>query len=92
MGWVKAFAVAAAIGMSGAVAPLTAQELKIGVMAQPSAMDPHFHNLTPNNSMLSHIFERLVETAADGKLKPGLATSWKTIDDTTWEFKLRPDV
>lgn len=92
MGWVKAFAVAAAIGMSGVVAPATAQELKIGVMAQPSAMDPHFHNLTPNNSMLSHIFERLVETGADGKLKPGLATSWKTIDETTWEFKLRPDV
>ena len=23
---------------------------------------------------------------------PGLATSWKMLDDTTWELKLRPDV
>ncbi len=25
-------------------------------------------------------------------LKPGLATSWKPIDDTTWEFKIREGV
>ena len=24
--------------------------------------------------------------------EPALALSWKTVDDTTWEFKLRPDV
>jgi peptide/nickel transport system substrate-binding protein len=68
------------------------QDLKIGLSAEPSAMDPHFHNLTPNNSILSHVFERLVETAPDGKLSPGLAVSWKTVNDTTWEFKLRPNV
>jgi peptide/nickel transport system substrate-binding protein len=28
----------------------------------------------------------------DSKMIPGLATSWKTIDDTTWEFKLRKGV
>jgi peptide/nickel transport system substrate-binding protein len=38
--------------------PVLAQELKIGLAAEPSAMDPHFHNLTPNNAMLSHIFEQ----------------------------------
>lgn len=95
MGLVKAlaFAIAAtATGASLASGVAKAQELKIGLMAQPSAMDPHFHNLTPNNSMLSHIFERLVETAPDGQLKPGLAESWKTISETTWEFKLRPNV
>ncbi|MCA0422208.1 MAG: ABC transporter substrate-binding protein, partial [Proteobacteria bacterium] len=26
------------------------------------------------------------------KIGPGLATSWKVIDDTTWEFKLKPGV
>jgi len=28
----------------------------------------------------------------DGSLTPHLVASWKTINDTTWEFKLRPDV
>ena len=68
------------------------QELKIGLSAEPSAMDPHFHNLTPNNSLLKHIFERLTDHDENQLVKPGLAASWHTIDDSTWEFKLRPGV
>jgi peptide/nickel transport system substrate-binding protein len=77
--------------LAGVVAlapPVMAQELRIGLAAEPSAMDPHFHNLTPNNAMLSHIFERLVETDPQNKLVPGLAESWKAVNDTTWEFRL----
>ncbi|MDF3011770.1 MAG: transporter substrate-binding protein [Burkholderiales bacterium] len=70
----------------------TAQELRLGVAAEPTSMDPHFHNLTPNNSMLSHIFEYLVDQDERQRLQPGLAESWKAIDDTTWEFKLRRNV
>ena len=55
-------------------------------------MDPHFHNLTPNNSLLRHIFDRLVDQDENQLLKPDLALSWRTVDDTTWEFKLRPGV
>ena len=29
---------------------------------------------------------------ADGKLLPMLAVSWRALNDTTWEFKLRPGV
>jgi peptide/nickel transport system substrate-binding protein len=70
----------------------SAQELKIGLSAEPSAMDPHFHNLTPNNSLTKHIFDRLVDQDENQLQKPALAASWKTLDDTTWEFKLRPNV
>ncbi len=39
------------------------------------------------------IWDPLVEReAATGQIKPHLATSWKNINDTTWEFKLRPGV
>ncbi|MBN8920073.1 MAG: ABC transporter substrate-binding protein, partial [Rhizobiales bacterium] len=69
-----------------------AQELKIGLSAEPSAMDPHFHNLTPNNSLLKHIYDRLITQDENQKLTPGLALSWKSVDPTTWEFKLRPNV
>jgi peptide/nickel transport system substrate-binding protein len=75
-------------------APLSvsAKELRMALSSEPSAMDPHFHNLTPNNALTSHVFERLVHFDAKQSLIPGLATSWKTVDDTTWEFKLRTGV
>ena len=69
-----------------------AQDLRIGVASEPTSMDPHFHNLSPNNSMLSHIFESLVDQDERQRLQPGLAESWKPINDTTWEFKLRRNV
>jgi peptide/nickel transport system substrate-binding protein len=69
-----------------------AKPLTIGLASEPTAMDPHFHNLSPNNSLLSHIHEPLVRQDHGQKLIPGLAESWKAIDDTTWEFKLRQGV
>jgi len=70
----------------------SAQELRIGISAELSAMDPHYHNLTPNNMMARHIYEPLVGQDEKQALKPLLAESWKAIDDTTWEFKLRKNV
>jgi peptide/nickel transport system substrate-binding protein len=55
-------------------------------------MDPHFHNLTPNNNIGAHVFETLVAKDAGGRFKPALAESWRAVDDTTWEFKLRKGV
>jgi peptide/nickel transport system substrate-binding protein len=69
-----------------------AQELRVGLAAEPTAMDPHYHNLSPNNSLLAHVFEALVDQDERQRMKPGLAESWKAIDDTTWEFKLRRNV
>jgi peptide/nickel transport system substrate-binding protein len=89
MGWLRSLLVAAVVTVGPAA---LAQELKIGLAAEPSAMDPRFHNLTPNNAMLSHIFERLVETNPQTRLVPGLAESWKTLSDTTWEFRFRKGV
>jgi peptide/nickel transport system substrate-binding protein len=69
-----------------------AQEPVIGLAASVTSVDPHFHNLTPNVSVSSHIFDRLIHQDEKQHLVPGLATEWKAIDDTTWEFKLRQDV
>jgi peptide/nickel transport system substrate-binding protein len=69
-----------------------AADLKIGLAAEPTAMDPHFHNLTPNNQVVGHIFEPLVTAAPDFSLHPGLAESFRPINSTTWEFKLRKNV
>jgi peptide/nickel transport system substrate-binding protein len=90
MGMLKA--VAALILTAGWATAAGAQELKIGLSAEPSAMDPHFHNLTPNNSLLRHIFDRLIDQDENQGLKPDLALSWRAVDDKTWELKLRPGV
>ncbi len=55
-------------------------------------MDPHFHNLGPNNAISRQIFDRLILQDEKQRLMPGLALSWKPIDDLTWEFKLRQGV
>ncbi len=69
-----------------------AQELRIGIGAEATTMDPHFYNLTPNIEVNEHIFDYLVHTDAKSQVKPGLALSWSLVNETTWEFKLRPGV
>jgi peptide/nickel transport system substrate-binding protein len=68
------------------------REVSIGLQAAITSMDPHYHNLSPNNSMMLHVFEPLIKRDDNQKLVPGLATSWKALDDLTWEFKLRKNV
>ena len=68
------------------------REVAIGLQAAITSIDPHYHNLSPNNSLLLHIYEPLVLRDANQKLVPGLATSWRALDDLTWEFKLRKNV
>ncbi|MEO6928780.1 MAG: ABC transporter substrate-binding protein [Casimicrobiaceae bacterium] len=69
-----------------------AANLTIGLATDITSLDPHFHNVTPNNSLGFHIFGFLVERDEKLHLVPGLATEWKAIDPTTWEFKLRKGV
>lgn len=69
-----------------------AEEVRIGYGAAVTSMDPHFHALTPNVAVHQHVFGALVGLDARLGLKPELAESWRAIDETTWEFKLRRNV
>lgn len=89
---VKTIGVVTTLAAAALLAPVDATELKIGLSAPPSAMDPHFHNLTPNSSLLGNMFDRLVHQDPNQALIPGLAESWKAVNETTWEFKLRKGV
>ncbi|MGD8764952.1 MAG: hypothetical protein PVG87_21770, partial [Desulfobacteraceae bacterium] len=40
----------------------SAGEIVIGSKLEPSSIDPHYHNLGPNNAIARHIFDRLVDT------------------------------
>ena len=86
------------LGLLGAVAAVLlagnvgATDLRVGMKLEPSSIDPHYHNLSPNNAFARHIFDRLVQTDDKQRLHPGLALSWEPLNDTTWEFKLRQGV
>lgn len=46
----------------------------------------------PGIYSFSPIFDTLTFIGADGNIQPGLATAWKNIDATTWQFTVRPGV
>ena len=69
-----------------------AADLTIGLATPITSLDPHFHNLTPNNSLARHVFEPLIKTDESQRLQPALAESWKALSDLEWEIKLRKGV
>jgi peptide/nickel transport system substrate-binding protein len=85
---------AAAIGLATllAAAPAVAQDLTLASAAPVTSIDPHYHNLGPNNAMMMHIFDRLVERDGQARPHPSLATSWRVVSERVWEFKLREGV
>jgi peptide/nickel transport system substrate-binding protein len=72
--------------------PVPAADLRIALAADVTSLDPHFVNLQPNNLVAWHIFDALTRVDENARLMPGLAESWKAVDATTWEFKLRRGV
>ena len=86
-GFIARLMVATAL-MAGSAA---AQEISIGYGTAVTSIDPHFHNLASNIKISVHVFDRLVDQDAQQRAVPGLASAWKAIDSTTWEFTLRRD-
>jgi peptide/nickel transport system substrate-binding protein len=69
-----------------------AEDLHIGLRADITSVDPHFHVSGPNSAFASHMFESLVKQDNNQKLIPGLALSWEKQSDLIWEFTLRENV
>ena len=69
-----------------------AADLKIGVASEVTTLDPHFFHLTSNTEIDKLVYSGLVTQDVDLKVIPDLAVSWRTLDDTHWEFKLREGV
>jgi peptide/nickel transport system substrate-binding protein len=57
-----------------------------------NTLDGHQTTTQSDWNAIQLIYEPLVRRDNDLKLGAALATSWKNIDDKTWEFKLRPNV
>jgi peptide/nickel transport system substrate-binding protein len=79
-------------GFASAASMAVNDHLRIGMGADVTSIDPHFANIAPNNAVGWHVFDALANVDADTNLVPALATSWRALDDTTWEFTLRKGV
>jgi peptide/nickel transport system substrate-binding protein len=80
-----------AAGLALAAAPAAAQQaLTVGVAGAFTSMDPHYFNLGPNNVLTSYVFDPLLRFDPQMQPEPSLAESWRSVDEKTWEFKLRP--
>src|SRR5262245_11074105 len=67
-------------------------ELSIAMLESMTSLDPHYQRLRSNLLVMPHIFDPLVSLDSRGRPAPGLATSWRRLDDRSWEFQLRQDV
>jgi len=76
-------------------APAAAQSAKTLVIAQgagPTTLDPLREQSGPLMNIWTLVFDGLTRRDDDGNIEAALATSWRTISDTEWEFKLREGV
>lgn len=79
----------------GAMQLATAQShdvLTISQGADADTLSPLTTAVTPTSNVFNQIFDGLAAHDPNGKLVPALATSWKQIAPTRWEFKLRHGV
>ncbi len=98
MGRMLAIATALALVLPLAIAPETMAQTKDDTVVY--ALQSDVDNWDPPNSVLReaiilgyHVFDHLaVRDLKTRKVVPNLALSWKALDDTTWEVKLRQGV
>src|SRR5262245_44769175 len=85
--------------VAGLVSPAAGQdrartkEVIVGFGAEPRTMLAVTIVDWTTNNMLEHIYDRMLDRDPKTfKPRPMLATEWKIVNDTTWEFKLRKGV
>ena len=75
---------------AGGAAPQGKVVIAQGV--DPTTLDPHWHEETPAYNVLLNVYDTLLFRDGDLKIIPWLAESWRLVNPTSWEFKLRKGV
>ena len=70
----------------------TKDTLTVGLVWINDTLDPHMHFQRVGILININMFDSLLHKNTKLEYEPSLATSWKTLNDTTWEFKLRKGV
>jgi peptide/nickel transport system substrate-binding protein len=66
--------------------------LTVALISHAPTLDPHMHFERVGILVNINMFDSLLHRNTKLEYEPSLATSWKPINDTTWEFKLRKGV
>src|SRR5262245_11101441 len=86
----------APIAPIGSASPASAQsaatQITIAQPAEATTMDPGRSTQVLTVNYFYTRYDTLTAWDVALKLGPALATSWKSVNDTTWEFTLRPGV
>ena len=80
-----------------AVAPTPAvaqakDTLTVALVSHAPTLDPHMHFERVGILVNINMFDSLLHRSTKLQFEPSLATSWKAISDTVWEFKIRKNV
>lgn len=67
-------------------------DVVVGFDQDLSTIDPHGTNDVNAIQIRRHLYQTLVAREIDMSHKPGLASEWEQVDDTTWNFKLAEGV
>src|SRR5206468_6970525 len=84
----------AAVMMLLAAGPVYAQPVQITISqpAEATTMDPGRSTQVLTVNYFYNLYDTLTRWDNTLRLQPGLATSWKNVNETTWEFTLRQGV
>src|SRR5881628_2648673 len=66
--------------------------LTVALPSHAPTLDPHMHFERVGILVNINMFDSLLHRSAKLEFEPSLALSWKALNDTTWEFKLRRGV
>lgn len=68
-------------------------EVVVGASAEPDTLDPQLSGASAGGNITYNLFDFLVRmNDAGDEVIPCLATSWETVDETTWRLYLREGV
>jgi peptide/nickel transport system substrate-binding protein len=79
--------------LPAAAQPARAKDtLVVALVSHAPTLDPHMHFERVGILVNVNMFDSLLHKNARLEYEPSLATSWKSVSDTVWEFKLRAGV
>jgi peptide/nickel transport system substrate-binding protein len=87
--------VLALLALAAGPAPVAAQAkdtLTVALVSHAPTLDPHMHFERVGILVNINMFDSLLHRSTKLQFEPSLATSWKAITDTQWEFKIRKNV
>jgi peptide/nickel transport system substrate-binding protein len=84
--------VAALAAMPSAAYAQAKDTLVVALVSHAPTLDPHMHFERVGILVNINMFDSLIHRNTKLEFEPSLATSWKALSDTQWEFKLRKGV